>query len=542
MKVKFFCSALLAISAVVLVPARSWGQHDICITPTVPASALTCAFGVKPLSLTPLINGQPYVSPTDRAQMPYETFLYPNSNTMPAAHRASGQTLAKGIQPLDVKGKVDLTNGKIVIIVEGMSNTLHETNAFTQYFLQNNPAVNLKISLVNKCIAGCPLVCWAAKGVAAVDSQVQVVLMKHSNNTPQEPDGMPRFPEEPFTTIASKRFPRHAQTTQGMLKTRILDLKKKYPNLKLLYITSRSYGGWTCEPSASGNGEPVALEEGFSVKWLLEDQILNKDPDLAFSGPNAKAPWLGWGPYLWDPTWTQDMYSDGVHPCPPGQKVVALKWYNFLMKDSTASLWFRDNILPATPANLKPKVISTSQIDLSWNAATDNSGSVKYKIYRGGVYQRMTATTTYADAGLNSATLYCYTISAIDSAGNESAKSAQVCATTSTTGTTLETASPLEYKLFQNHPNPVRPTTEIRFQLPAASRAVIKVYNLVGEEIRTLIDAPYTAGTHTVRWDGKNAKGDLVANGIYLYQLRASVPSTGSGLGFSQVKRMALLH
>ena len=541
MKLISFYSALLAIGAVVWAPARSWGQHDICLTPTVPASALTCAFGVKPLSLTSLLNGQPYVSPTDRAQTPYATFLYPNSNTMPAAHRASGQALAKGMQPLDTHGKVDLANGKIAVIVEGMSNTLYETNALLQFFLQNNPAVNLKISLVNKSIAGCPLVCWAAKGVAAVDSQVQIVLMKHSNNTPQEPNGMPRFPEEPFTTIASKRFPSHAQTTKGMLKTRILDLKKKYPNLKLLYLTSRSYGGWTCEPSASGNGEPVALEEGFSVKWLLEDQILNKDPDLAFSGPNARAPWLGWGPYLWDPTWTRDMYSDGVHPCPPGQMNVAQKWYNFLMQDSTARLWFRDNVLPATPAQLTTKVISTSRIDLAWNAAADNSGSVKYKIYRSGALLRTTAATTHADAGLNPATLYCYTISAIDSAGNESAKSAQVCATTTTTEIVHEAAPPLEFKLFQNHPNPLGPETVIRFQLPMASQVVVKIYNTVGAEIRTLMNAPFAAGVHTILWDGKDAHGEWVANGIYLYQLRAS-PSTSSGPGFSQVKRMALLR
>ncbi len=344
---------------------------------------------------------------------------------------------------------------------------------------------------------------------------------------------MPRFPEAPFTTIASKRFPAHAQTTKGMLKTRILDLHKKYPNLKLLYLTSRSYGGWTCEPSASGNGEPVALEEGFSVKWLVEDQILGKDPDLAFSGPNAKAPWLGWGPYLWDPTWTRDMYSDGVHPCPPGQMAVAQKWYNFLMQDSTARPWFRDNILPAAPAPVTTKVISTSRIDLSWNAATDNSGSVKYKIYRGGALLRTTAATTHADAGLNPATLYCYTISAIDSAGNESAKSAQVCATTFTTGIANE-APPAAYQLFQNHPNPSRAQTEMRFQLPTANHVVVKIYNLVGAEIRTLTDAPYAAGAHSLRWDGKDKHGKSVSNGIYLYQLRAGT--------FSQTKKLSLLQ
>jgi hypothetical protein len=135
---------------------------------------------------------------------------------------------------------------------------------------------------------------------------------------------------------------------------------------------------------------------------------------------------------------------------------------------------------------------------------------------------------------LNPSTRYCYTISAIDSAGNESAPSNQVCATTLATGIADNSLRPLAYKLLQNYPNPVRPATEIRFELPAANEVVIKIYNLVGEEIRTLVDAPYAAGSHRVHWDGKDHAGNPVANGIYLYRLRAG--------HFSQVKRMAVLR
>jgi len=534
MRLKFFCGGLAAIFGLGLMSSSSFGQHTVCLPAGVPPSALTCAFGVKPLSLSPLTQGLLYVSMTDRTLTPYATYLYPNSNTIPAAHLASGQAIAAGIQPLNARGDVDLANGKIVVVVEGFSNTFYETNAFIQHFLQNNPVLNPQLTLVNAADPGCHLICWLNKGVDSIDAQVQIVLMKHSNNTPQFANGLPENPITPFTTIASKRFPNHALTTKDMLKTRILDVKKKYPNLKLLFLTSRSYGGWSCDPAGTGYREPVAFEEGFSTKWLIEDQVLNKDPDLVFSGPNAKAPWMAWGPYLWNSTWTRTMFSDGVHPCPAGQLAVAQQWYDFLMQDSTARLWFRDNVLPTVPAKLTPKVISTSRIDLSWNAATDNSGSVKYKIYRGGAYYRTTAATTYADAGLNPATLYCYAISAVDSAGNESAKNAQACATTSTTGIANEAPGPLEYKLFQNHPNPVRPETAIRFQLPAASQVVVKIYNTVGEEIRTLIDAPLAAGSHGARWDGTDDQGKPVANGIYLYQLRAG--------NFSQMKRMTLLR
>ncbi len=533
MRAKIFCCTLLVMALGAL--PRAYGQHDICLPADIPASSLDCAFNVKPLTLAPLTNGQPYISPTDRTHTPYATYLYSNSNVMPAPHRASGEAIAAAIQPLNTKGEVDAANGKIVVVVEGISNTFYEFNTFINSFFVKNPAVNPQVEMINLAEPGCNLLCWLRKGVGSVDPQVQIVIMKHSNNTPQEADGTPRFPQGPFTTAASKRFPYHADTTSGMLRTRVLNLKKKYPNLKLLYLTSRCYGGWTCAPSANGYSEPVAFEEGFSTKWLIDGQISGKDPELAFEGPSAKAPWMAWGPYIWDPTWTRDMFSDGVHPCTSGgQVIVAEKWYNFLMQDSTARIWFRDNVVPTAPANVTPKVISTSQIDLAWEPATDNSGSVKYKIYRNGALQQTTANTTYADTGLNPATLYCYTVSAIDSAGNESSKSSQACATTATTGVASHESGPLEYKLFQNHPNPLRPETEIRFQLPGASRVVIKIYNSVGIEIRTLLQASFAAGSHSVRWDGKDDRGNPLANGIYLYQLRAG--------NFSQTKRMTLLR
>jgi hypothetical protein len=104
------------------------------------------------------------------------------------------------------------------------------------------------------------------------------------------------------------------------------------------------------------------------------------------------------------------------------------------------------------------------------------------------------------------------------------------------------TGIPEDFALFQNYPNPFNPETEIRFQLPKAGHVVMKIYNLLGEEIRTLVDEQREAGYHTVRWDGKDKNGKPVASGVYLYQLRASDTSTGLRQGFSQVKKMSLLR
>ena len=95
-------------------------------------------------------------------------------------------------------------------------------------------------------------------------------------------------------------------------------------------------------------------------------------------------------------------------------------------------------------------------------------------------------------------------------------------------------AIPEQFALLQNHPNPFNPETEIRFALPQASHVVLKIFTMIGEEIRTLVDEQREAGYHSVNWDGKDENGHPVASGVYLYQLRAG--------SFSQVQKMNLLR
>lgn len=101
----------------------------------------------------------------------------------------------------------------------------------------------------------------------------------------------------------------------------------------------------------------------------------------------------------------------------------------------------------------------------------------------------------------------------------------------------VETEDPImpeEFIVHQNYPNPFNPMTKIRFQLPEDSHIVVRIFNTLGQEIRTLANAPYKAGYHSVRWDGKDNNGNPVSSGIYLYQIQAGT--------FSQVKKMSLLR
>ncbi|MDE2888000.1 MAG: T9SS type A sorting domain-containing protein [Gemmatimonadota bacterium] len=92
---------------------------------------------------------------------------------------------------------------------------------------------------------------------------------------------------------------------------------------------------------------------------------------------------------------------------------------------------------------------------------------------------------------------------------------------------------PDRFGLEQNMPNPFNPSTAIGYQLPEAAMVRLVIYNLLGQEVRVLVNERRNAGTFTATWDGTDALGRRVASGVYLYRIQ-----TGS---FSATRRMLLL-
>ncbi|MFQ5512367.1 MAG: M1 family aminopeptidase [Candidatus Krumholzibacteriia bacterium] len=82
-------------------------------------------------------------------------------------------------------------------------------------------------------------------------------------------------------------------------------------------------------------------------------------------------------------------------------------------------------------------------------------------------------------------------------------------------------AVPKPLRLAQNFPNPFNPVTTIRFSVPAKSRVTLRVYDVAGRLVETLLSGEVTAGAHTVTWDGSNRNGQAVASGVYFYRLSA---------------------
>ena len=79
---------------------------------------------------------------------------------------------------------------------------------------------------------------------------------------------------------------------------------------------------------------------------------------------------------------------------------------------------------------------------------------------------------------------------------------------------------PGRFALEQNYPNPFNPSTAISYQLIANSFVTLKVYDLLGREVATIINGVGEPGVHIVQWNGRNDRGEAVSSGIYLYQLR----------------------
>jgi hypothetical protein len=94
--------------------------------------------------------------------------------------------------------------------------------------------------------------------------------------------------------------------------------------------------------------------------------------------------------------------------------------------------------------------------------------------------------------------------------------------------------TPLVYGLDQNLPNPFNAQTKINFSMPAASHVKLVVYNVLGQEVVTLLDQKMDAARHEVIWDGLNGQGSVVASGTYFYRLKI-------GEEFEETRQMTLL-
>jgi hypothetical protein len=99
---------------------------------------------------------------------------------------------------------------------------------------------------------------------------------------------------------------------------------------------------------------------------------------------------------------------------------------------------------------------------------------------------------------------------------------------------------PVDYNLFQNYPNPFNPSTTIRYSIVEPGNVSIKIYDILGREIKTLVNEVKIAGTYSSTWNGDNNFGNKVSSGIYLYRMEAVPSGRQAGL-FVETRKMIFL-
>jgi hypothetical protein len=265
-------------------------------------------------------------------------------NTPPKAHMAAAAAALARIKPLDAAGK-PASDGKIVLLSIGMSNTTQEFAVFKK-LADADSEKNPQVVIVDGAQGGADAKAWLAadakawnvvdkrlgeSGVSA--AQVQAAWIKQAQHTPSE----------------HGEFPKHAQELCDDLLACVLQAKARYPNLQVVYLSSRIYAGYA---KVALNPEPYAYESAFAVRWAIQRQMGGaKEVNCDASKGDVKAPVLLWGPYLWadglagrkidNLVWTPADYDvDCTHPALSARKTVAALLLEFLKKDPAAGTWF----------------------------------------------------------------------------------------------------------------------------------------------------------------------------------------------------------
>lgn len=100
---------------------------------------------------------------------------------------------------------------------------------------------------------------------------------------------------------------------------------------------------------------------------------------------------------------------------------------------------------------------------------------------------------------------------------------------------------PKEFVLENNYPNPFNPNTILRYQIPMEAKVTLRIYNILGQEVKTIIDEIQSAGFKSIEWNSTNNIGNAVASGVYFYRIDAT-SVTERTKTFTQVKKMLLLR
>ncbi len=265
-------------------------------------------------------------------------------NAPPAAHRTAAEVELAKIQPLDAVGKPS-ADGRNVLVSISMSNATQEFSVFKR-MADRDPDKSSKLTIVDCAQGGQAMAEWAPPNAAPWSEALR--RLESAGVTPQQV-------QVAWVKLANKG-PRgelevHGRKLQRDTVALLQNAKAKFPNLRVAYLGSRIYGGYS---DGALNPEPYAYESAYAVRWLIQDQIAGR-PELNFDAArgDVNTPLLLWGPYFWADgvtprkadqlVWLRDdLGGDGTHPSESGKQKVASMLLEFFKTDELARKWFTD--------------------------------------------------------------------------------------------------------------------------------------------------------------------------------------------------------
>jgi hypothetical protein len=180
-----------------------------------------------------------------------------------------------------------------------------------------------------------------------------------------------------------------------------------------------------------------------------------------------------------------------------------------------------DGTPPAAPSNVVVHRAPGSA-DVNWEASADPDID-HYEVYGGTVHNFIadqtsiigrTLTNEFVDEGAAASVTTYYRVKAFDKAGNQSSLSNEAGGGITSVGDRRDI--PSEFRLFQNYPNPFNPSSTLKYDVASESNVIIRIYNITGQEIATIVNERKKPGTYHVTWNAENRP-----TGIYFVKMTA---------------------
>ncbi len=208
---------------------------------------------------------------------------------------------------------------------------------------------------------------------------------------------------------------------------------------------------------------------------------------------------------------------------------------NSLVSAWSTLAWFMTSpgaseaVVPIAGNPIGGSPINGNSTTLSWVIAAPSTSTLNYEVqyskqkdFSNAVTLSGLADNNVTISNLDNETTYYWRVLSKTDSGNTSSYSASAAfKTINVTSVEKENVIPKEFSLSQNYPNPFNPTTAIVYAIPKNTFVSIKIYNMLGQEVKTLVNSQMQAGTYTVQWNGDNEAGQHVTSGAYIYRIVA---------------------